>query len=103
MQLEEFPMRLAMLRTKKNVSAREMSLSIGQNSNYINNIESGKSLPSLPGIFYICEYLSITPSELFDTDTKNPEKLKGIIEDLKRLNDKQLDTIAALVKDLGNK
>ncbi len=30
--------RLATLRTKKNVSAREMSLSIGQNQGYIRNI-----------------------------------------------------------------
>ena len=100
---KDFALRLATLRTKKGVSSRNMSLSMGQNPGYINNIESGKSLPSLTGIFYICDYLKITPSELFDIDTKNPEKLKGIIEDLKKLNDKQLDTIATLVKDLINK
>ena len=103
MDEKDFALRLATLRTKKGVSARDMSLSMGQNPGYINNIESGKSLPSLSGIFYICDYLKITPSELFDTDVDNPEKLKSIIEDLKRLNDKQLDTIATLVKDLINK
>lgn len=103
MDEKDFSLRIATLRTKKGVSARDMSLSMGQNPGYINNIESGKSLPSLTGIFYICDYLKITPSELFDIDTKNPEKLKGIIEDLKKLNDKQLDTIATLVKDLINK
>ena len=103
MDEKDFALRLATLRTKKGVSARDMSLSMGQNPGYINNIESGKSLPSLSGIFYICDYLNITPSELFDMDVENPEKLKGIIEDLKRLNDKQLDTIATLIKDLINK
>ena len=103
MDEKDFALRLAMLRTKKGVSAREMSIDISQNPGYINNIESGKSLPSLTGIFYICENLNITPSEFFDTDVDNPEKLKGSIEDLKRLNDKQLDTIATLVKDLINK
>ena len=103
MEEKDFALRLATLRTKKGVSARDMNLSIGQNPGYINNIESGKSSPSLAGIFYICEYLGITPSEFFDIDVENPEKLKGIIEDLKRLNDKQLDTIATLVKDLINK
>ena len=44
---EEFPIRLAQLRTKKGVSARDMSLSIGQNAGYINNIECGKALPSM--------------------------------------------------------
>ena len=103
MEEKDFALRLATLRTKKGVSARDMSLSIGQNPGYINNIESGKSSPSLAGIFYICEYLGITPSEFFDIDVENPEKLKGIIEDLKKLNDKQLDTIATLIKDLINK
>ena len=102
MNEKDFALRLATLRTKKNVSAREMSLSIGQNQGYINHIETGQGTPSLSGIFYICEYLGVTPSEFFDLDSPNPEKLKGIIEDLKRLNDKQLDTIAALVKDLVN-
>ena len=46
MDEKDFALRLAQLREKKNVSAREMSLAIGQNAGYINNIESGKSLPS---------------------------------------------------------
>lgn len=77
--------------------------SIGQNPGYINNIESGKSKPSLEGIFYICEYLGVTPSEFFDTESSNPSKLDAIIADMKKLNDKQLDAIAALVKDLIRK
>ena len=100
MEEKDVALRLAMLRTKKNVSAREMSLAIGQNEAYINHIESGKNSPSLAGILYICDYLGITPSEFFDTDSQNPEKLKDVIKDLKRLDDKQLDTIAKLVKDL---
>jgi len=100
MDEKDFSLRLAQLREKKGVSARDMSLSIGQNPGYINNIESGKSMPSLSGIFYICEYLGITPSEFFDIDSKNPTRLNDVIKDLKRLNDKQLETIAALIKDI---
>ena len=100
MDEKDFAIRLARLREKKDVSARDMSLSIGQNPGYINNIESGKSKPSLEGIFYICEYLGVTPSEFFDMESSNPSKLDAIIADMKKLNDKQLDTIAALVKDL---
>ena len=100
MDEKDFSLRLAQLREKKGVSARDMSLSIGQNPGYINNIESGKSMPSLTGIFYICEYLGITPSEFFDIDSKNPTRLNDVINDLKRLNDKQLETIAALIKDI---
>lgn len=54
---KEFSLRLAKLRTQKGVSARDMSLSMGQNPGYINNIETGKSMPSLSGFFYICDYL----------------------------------------------
>lgn len=103
MEEKDFALRLAMLRTKKNVSAREMSLAIGQNQGYINHIETGSATPSLSGIFYICEYLGITPSEFFDLDNKNPAKLKTINEYLKKLNDDQLDTIEKLLKDLINK
>ena len=103
MDEKDFAIRLARLREKKGVSARDMSLSIGQNPGYINNIETGKSKPSLEGIFVICEYLGVTPSEFFDMDSANPSKLDAIIADLKKLNDKQLDTIAILVKDLTQK
>ena len=100
MDEKDFALRLARLREKKGVSARDMSLSLGQNPGYINNIETGKSKPSLEGIFFICEYLGVTPSEFFDMGSTNPSKLDAIIADLKKLNDTQLETIAALVKDL---
>lgn len=103
MEKQDVALRLARLREKKGVSARDMSLSIGQNEGYINNIETGKSNPSLDGIFFICDYLGITPSEFFDTESTHPSKLNSIIKDMKKLNDSQLDTIAALVKDLAKK
>ncbi len=97
---KNFSLRLAQLRNKKGVSARDMSLSIGQNASYINNIENGKAMPSMAGFFYICEYLGIKPSEFFDTDSKNPQKLDALIADLKHLDDAQLESISAIVKGL---
>ena len=96
----EFQTRLAQLREKKGVSARDMSLSIGQNAGYISNIETGKALPSMSGFFYICEYLQLSPKDFFDIDAKNPEKLNELIKDLKKLDDKQLDSIASIVQGL---
>ena len=103
MDEKDIALRLARLRVKKGVSARDMSLSIGQNAGYINSIETGRIKPSLDGIFYICEYLGVTPSEFFDIESSNPSKLDAIINDMKKLNDKQLDIIAALVKDLSKR
>ena len=103
MEEKDFSLRLAVLRSKKKVSAREMSLAIGQNPNYINHIETGKTTPSLAGILYICDYLGITPSEFFEINNPNPEKIQAIVDDLKKLSDKQLDAVAVLVKDIAKK
>ncbi len=93
--------RLASLRTKLGVSAREMSLSLGQSESYINKIENKKSLPSMTGFFYICEYLGIHPKEFFDDKLKNPAKISEIVSELNKLNDKQLEYILNLTKDIN--
>ena len=103
MEVKDFALRLAQLRTKKGVSQRQMSLDIAQNVNYINHIETNQGTPSLAGIIYICEYLGITLSEFFDIDNTNPAKLNKINEYLKKLDDEQLDMVENLVKNLANK
>lgn len=100
---DEFVTRLVQLRDKKGVSARDMSLSLGQNPGYINSIESGKALPSMASFFFICEYLNISPKDFFDKDLKNPEKLRMLIHDLKELDDEQLENISVIVKGLIKK
>lgn len=103
MEEKDVALRITHLREKKGVSARDMSLSLGQNPGYINNIETGKARPSLTGILYICDYLRITPSEFFDLESENPEKLRGLTEQMKKLNDKQLEHLAAIVNDMIKK
>ena len=91
--------RLAQLRVQKGVSAREMSLALGQNTGYISNIESGKTLPSMTGFFYICEYLDISPCDFFDFDTQAPKEASEMMSRLKRLNAVQLNHVAAIVEE----
>lgn len=98
MDEKDLSLRLAQLREKKGVSARDMSLSMGQNPGYINNIELGKSMPSLSGLLYICDYLGVTPSDFFDLDSRDPAKVKEIAADLKHLDDRQLDAISTILK-----
>lgn len=100
MYKEDFVDRLTQLRLAKGCSARDMSLSIGQNAGYINNIESGKALSSMAVFFSICDYLSITPKDFFDVENNNPKKVNEISQNLKHLRDDQLDTILTLVKGL---
>lgn len=95
--------RLPQLRLVKGCSARDMSLSIGQNANYINHIENRKTFPSMQSFFYICEYLNITPQEFFDVENAKPERLSSLIEGLKRLDDKALSHIEGIVEELLRK
>jgi len=92
--------RIAQLRVQKGVSARDMSLSLGQNSSYINHIENGKALPSLQGLFWICDYFGITPQEFFDADTTAPLKVQELVEAVKGLGNEQLDHLIAIARDL---
>ena len=97
---KEFSLRLAKLRTQKGVSARDMSLSMGQYPGYINNIETGKSMPSLSGFFYICDYLNITSRDFFDDGNEYPEQLRAVFQDMQKLSPEQLQNIHAIVKGL---
>lgn len=103
MNEKDIALRIAKLRMQKGVSAREMSLAMGQCPGYINNIETGKNRPSITGFIYICEYLGVTPAEFFDEANKNPKKFSEITRDLRRLSPAQLETVAALVKQLAGK
>ena len=103
MYKEAFSLRLALLRTQMNISAREMSLSLGQNPGYINSIEGGKALPSMAMFFYICDYLHISPAEFFAEKTNSPQKAQKIIENLYRLDGESLDSIEVIVKKLAKK
>ena len=97
---EDFIKRLTELRINKGVSARDMSLSIGQSAGYINNIENGVNLPSMMTFFYICEYLDIEPKDFFDTESTNPTKANELFEIAKSLNNDQLDNLIAIAKDI---
>ena len=92
--------RITSLRNQKNVSAREMSLAIGQNGSYINRIENKQAFPSMQAFFYICEYFQISPKDFFDTENLNPIKINQIIDELKKLDDIQLDTVLAVINGL---
>lgn len=100
MEKEEFIKRLVSLRMNKGVSARDMSLSIGQSPSYINNIENGVNYPSMAVFFYICEYFGITPKEFFDTESADPVKERELLEAVRGLNAQQLDSLIVLAKGL---
>ena len=95
-----FYQRLTTLRNLKDVSAREMSLSLGQSAGYINSIENQKALPSMAAFFYICEYLGVTPTEFFDENNPCPVELRSITEALRELNAEQLKHLEYIARQM---
>lgn len=97
---EFFRQRLTQLRIQKGISARDMSLSLGQSESYINKIENGKAFPSMQVFFYICEYFNITPKDFFDAENQNPGTLDELVNDIKTLTNNQIACISCLIKEL---
>lgn len=97
---EFFPARLAELRLKANVSAREMSLALGQNASYINRIENKQTFPSMQSFFYICDYLNILAKEFFDQDVSDPVGNKRLVTLIEKLDDEQMEIDCSVVKGL---
>ncbi len=95
--------RIVSLRMQKGVSARDMSLTLGQNDSYINRIENKKALPSLQVLFWICEYFGITPQEFFDDGNAYPARLSDLIAELEKLDEASLSLVTELVKKLNTK
>ena len=100
MYKEDFSLRLALLRTKMNISARDMSLSLGQSSGYINNIENNVNLPSMTMFFYICEYLEVTPAEFFDIESACPQKTNQLVELTKGMSSDKIDLVINIVREM---
>lgn len=101
--VEWFHTRLTSLRLQKGVSARDMSLSLGQSESYINKIENRRTLPSLTGFFYICDYLEITPQEFFDINTESPDRSKELLREFNKLTAKQAEHLLEVIRDITEK
>ena len=101
--IEFFYKRITDLRIQKGVSARDMSLSLGQSESYVNKIENKRALPSFTGFIYICEYLGVTPKEFFDVQDARPKQNKEIVQAINKLTATQADHILQVIKDIGEK
>lgn len=97
---EWFPKRISELRTQKGVSARDMSLSLGQSESYINKIENKRTMPSMAGFLYICEYFEITPQEFFDMSTLSPQRAKEVLQEIDKLSPAQAEHVLQIIRDI---
>lgn len=101
--LEWFPERLAQLRIQKGVSARDMSLSLGQSESYINKIENRRTMPSMSGFLYICEYLDVLPGDFFNERRPEPHVSQELLTEIEKLSPRQAEHLLEIVRDIVEK
>ena len=103
MDIEYVRERITQLRLQKGISEYKMSYDLGHSRGYINNISSGKTLPSMTEFFAICDYLEITPIEFFDNNTKNPQLSNAAINATEKLDENDLLLILEIANRLRQK
>ena len=97
-------LRIARLRHAHKISARKLSERLGFASEYINQIETGRNVPSIEGLFFICQYFDITLGEFFDATQAYPIEYKALIEKLNMLDEDELEHISKTITFIsGNK
>jgi len=95
--------RITELRLRKNISEYQLSLNLGKNKSYIQNISSGRSLPSMSQFYEICRYFDITPQEFFDEGLHNLPLYQKANDLLKQLDDDDMMAVIAILKRLTAK
>ena len=93
--------RLSELRVKKGVSEYKMSLDLGHSKGYIQGISSGKAFPSVPELFYICEYLGVTLQEFFSPEIQDPQLVNELYNLAKTLDTEDLQILIDTAKRLN--
>lgn len=89
--------RITQLRIQKGVSEYQMSYDLGHSRGYINNISSGKTLPSMMEFLAICDYFRITPAEFFNEHVNDPQIARELTNAIASLNAEEAKTVMKLV------
>ncbi len=100
---KDFCNRLTQLRMNKNISARDMSLTLGLSESYINKIENEKALPSMSTFFDICDFFRITPQDFFNMNEPFPHDIAIAVAEMNQMNKDQLSRTIAFMKDINHK
>lgn len=93
--------RFASIRLAKNISARQLSLDLEQGSQYINQIENGRKLPSLDGLLKFCNHCSLSLKEFFDDEQEYPIQYKELLKYLNKLDNEELNEVISITKRIA--
>ena len=90
--------RITDLRLLKGVSEYQMSLDLGHGKNYVRSITSGRTLPSLTELPYICEYLGVSVKDFFDESAPNPTLIREMVHRAEKMYAEDLTSIIGVME-----
>lgn len=91
--------RVTDFRLKAEISEYQLSLALGQSKGYIQQISSGKALPSMERFFDLCDYFQISPAEFFDIENRDPQLTKDLMSIARRLDEEQIKLLISIAKN----
>ena len=103
MDIEYVRQRITELRLKRDISEYQLSYDVGHSKNYVHNIVTGYSQPSVKELLYLIEALGVTPRDFFDENVEfnNPFLSKKIMEGIKGMSDEDLEAILLIIERLN--
>ena len=90
--------RYAKIRLAHGISGRRLSLELGRSTEYINQIENGRNLPSLEGLLNFCDYFHMSVGEFFEKDFAYPVQYDKIIKKLHKMDEVGLEVVYELLR-----
>ena len=95
--------RITKFREQKGVSESRMSRELGQSKCYLQQISSGKTLPSMGAFFRICEYLETLPIEFFWDDGIDSIYMHELLGRVKSMTKEDADYLLMSAKYLSGR
>ncbi len=92
--------RIGYFRNKHHLSARELSLRMGENESFINRLERKQVALKMETILNFCELLEIELEEFFYCKPENYKKDIQILKEINSLSNENKDVIINLVRKL---
>lgn len=103
MDIEYVRQRITELRVKRNISEYQLSYDVGHSKNYVHNIVSGYSQPSVKELLYLIEALGVAPRDFFDEagEFDNPYLAKKVMDGIKKMSDENLEAVLLMIERLN--
>lgn len=105
MDIEYVRQRITELRIKQDISEYQLSYDVGHSKNYVHNIVSGHSQPSVKELLYLIDALGVTPRDFFDEqeEFRNPYLSKKIMDGIRNMSDEDLKAVLLIIERLNDK